>query len=428
MVTAITMTPPQTIKGAKKKWRLVANADAETARHHYIIGWIEMDKTILGKKEPFQFYDHVNVLIKPTDGCNLRCKYCFHQDMGYSVKKLEESTLEQFCRITFPHYKSISIVWHGGEPTFVGSKPFERYVDIVNQYAAKTGLHLTQIMQTNGTLLTESFAHIIKTHNIGIGISYDGPINDITRGSTAKFLKTNHELKQNLIPFGTIAVVSGANVHSLPQLYEHMCSLGRPVQLNHYVNTAENAPKELNMSAQEYIEAMQELFDIWISDENCCIEVDPFARLIRDIYHGRSNLCARSSCMRNWFCLEASGELTPCDRDFPKEYHYGHVFDYNDIRDIYSSDGFLRLMQAAILRREKCHSTCDVYSLCEGGCNNNALFETGLENNGGSSCIINKAIIKYVKNWIMDNDPYHNPDNIINPVVKRLVSQLVNEQ
>ena len=386
-----------------------------------------MDKDIIEKREPFQFYDHVNVLIKPTDGCNLRCKYCFHQDMGYSAKKLEEATLEWFCKITFPHYKSITIVWHGGEPTFVGSEQFERYVDIVNRYADKTGLHLTQTMQTNGTLLTDSFVDIIKKNNIGIGISYDGPINDISRGSTEKFLKTNNKLKQREVPFGTIAVVSGLNVHSLPQLYEHMCSIGRSVQFNHYVNTTENAPEELNMSAQEYIEAMEDLFNIWISDDNCCIEVAPFTRLIRDIYCGHSRVCARSSCMRNWFCMEASGELTPCDRDFPKEYHYGHVTDFNDIREIYSSDGFLSLMQASVLRRAKCRNNCDVYPLCEGGCNNNALFETGLENNGGFSCEINRALINYVKNWAVNNNIYHHPDVIVNPMVRSLVTQLVKE-
>ena len=375
----------------------------------------------------FQFYDHVNVLIKPTDGCNLRCKYCFHQDMGYSAKALEYEDLERFCRITFPHYKSIMIVWHGGEPTFVGCEKFERYVDIVNRYAVETGIRVTQIMQTNGTLLSDSFIRVIKKNHIGVGISYDGPVNDETRRSTKKFLQTNKDLSANGISFGTIAVISGLNVDNLPQLYQHMCELGRPVQLNHYVNTAENAPKELNMSVQEYIKAMRELFDLWVADKDCCIEVDPFARLIRDIYHGRSSLCARSSCMRNWFCMEPTGEITPCDRDFPQEYHYGNVNEFEDIRQIYASDGFLRLMQASIERRKKCLADCDVYALCEGGCNNNALFETGIENNGGASCMINKALIQYVKNWAKEVDLYHAPEIVINPVVRRIVSQLLSE-
>lgn len=375
----------------------------------------------------FQFYDHVNVLIKPTDGCNLRCKYCFHQDMGYSPSALEEATLERFCRITFPHYKSINIVWHGGEPTFVGSRQFERYTNIVEKFATEAGTHLTQIMQTNGTLLTDDFIRIIKEHHIGIGISYDGPINDITRESTAMLRETDQRLRRESIRYGTITVVSGLNVHSLPQLYRHMSELGRPVQLNHYVNTAENAPKELNMSAQDYIVAMKELFEIWLSDENGSIEVDPFARLIRDVYHGRSSLCARSSCMRNWFCMESTGELTPCDRDFPEEYHYGYVFDYDDIREIYSSAGYLKLMQVSISRREKCQASCDVYQLCEGGCNNNALFETGLENNGGFSCTIYKALIRYVKQRIAEICLFDAPEKVPNPVIRRIVAQVKNQ-
>ncbi len=380
------------------------------------------------KNEHYQFYEHINVLIKPTDGCNLRCKYCFHQDIGYSPKIMEESTLLRFCEIAFPHYKSMTIVWHGGEPTFIGAKRFEEFLLIVEEQAKKHDINISQIMQTNGTLITQEFIDVIKKHNVGIGISYDGPVNNYTRGSTERFLEVNELLKKNQISFGIIAVVSGANVNNLPELYDHMCRIGRSFQINHYVNTSENAPKELNMSTDEYIEAMKELFDIWVADDKASIKVDPFGRLIGDIYHGRSCLCARSSCMRNWFCMESTGELTPCDRDFPSEYHYSSIFEYEDIRQIYESAGYMNLMSKSIERRKKCKETCPVYGLCEGGCNNNALFESGLENNGGFTCIITQHLIQFVKKRLEELCAFEDTTTIRNPVLLDMIKKLKAEK
>ena len=374
--------------------------------------------------ELHQFYDHVNVLIKPTDGCNLRCLYCFHQDMGYSPKTMETETLSRFLEITLPHYKSISIVWHGGEPTFVGLEKFRGYVALTEAAAEKHGVLLKQSMQTNGTRINEEFLEFLTAHKIAVGVSYDGPVNDRTRGSTKKFMALNSLMEAHDVKFGTIAVISGLNVRQLPELYQHMNRLKRPVQLNHYVVTSPNAPAEMKMTAEQYVTAMQSLFAQYIEDEACRIEVDPFIRMIRDSYLGYSSLCARSSCMRNWFCLEPNGMLTPCDRDFPAEYHYGSVFDLQDIRQIYESAGYLRLMEKAIARRKKCQESCSYYPLCEGGCNNNALYETGLENNGGFSCRVNMGLLSCIGQWAEETGAFTDYSTVKNPVVRQLLHSL----
>ena len=366
-----------------------------------------------------QFYDHINVLIKPTDGCNLRCKYCFHQDYGYDPRKLDLGTLRHFFDITFSHYNSVSIVWHGGEPTFVGAPYFQKCVELAVELADQYGVSLQQAMQTNGTLLNEHFIDIIKRYEIGVGISYDGPINTYTRNSTDAFMKTHKLLRDNGIQYGVISVVSGANINLLDDLYAEMQGLDISVQINPYINTSPSAPSDLIMSADSYIQKMKEFFFRWIEDASCHISVDPFIRMIRDIHYGKSQICARSSCMRNWLCLNADGTLTPCDRDFPKEYCYGHVSDYDDIRSIYDTEGYLKLMEHTLIRREKCRSSCDVYDLCEGGCNNDALFQGGLENNGGFSCVVNSALLRVLKNWHQQAKS----SSVLNPVVRRLLTE-----
>lgn len=375
------------------------------------------------EESKIQFYDHINVLIKPTDGCNLRCKYCFHQDTGYNSRKMSLETLQHFWDITMPHYKSISVIWHGGEPTYVGANYFRKCTDLTITSANKYGVKLSQTIQTNGTLLTEDFVKILKEASISIGISYDGPINQITRNSTTKLCETNKLLSANGINFGTIAVISGLNVLELIPLYEHMKQLKKDFQMNPYINTSKNAPSDLAMSFECYLEQMRSLYLYWLQDETCNITVDPFMRMIRDSYVGRSSLCTRSSCLRNWFCLNVDGTLSPCDRDFPEEFCYGNVKDYSDIREIYNSSGYKNLITKAIIRRNKCKKECDVYSLCEGGCNNNALFETGIENNGGFSCIVTKGLLHLVRDSVEEYEMFGETPIVRNPVLLEWLAQ-----
>ena len=171
------------------------------------------------------------------------------------------------------------------------------------------------------------------------------------------------------------------------------------------------------MTADDYLNAMSELYSVWLEDEECNIHVDPFMRMIHDCYTGHSSLCARSSCMRNWFCLNADGLLSPCDRDFPARYCYGNVMDYSDIRQLYDSDGYKELISLAIKRRTLCQSSCDVYSLCEGGCNNNAFYENGLDQNGGTSCMITKGLLHMIRDSIDQRQLFSDTPKAGNPVL-----------
>lgn len=369
----------------------------------------------------FQYHDYINVLIKPTNACNLRCKYCFHIDTGFKPEVLSIEDFCHFCDITMPYYKHVSIIWHGGEPSFVGLQNFKEYCELAKEYARKYDVKLRLSMQSNGTLLDREFLQFLKDEKIGVGISYDGPINSVTRNSTAEFAKLKLLSDEINMKLGVITVVSGLNVNSLIETYKEMSELNIPLQLNHYVKTSENQINELTLDEGVYLKQMYQLFDYWIADDKGKIQVDPLARYIRDLVLGSSNVCAHASCLRNWMCLNPDGIISPCDRDFPEEYCYGHVKEYSDIREVYNSKGYTSLIQKAIIRRTKCKTDCEFYGVCEGGCNSNALVEGGLENNGGFTCRITKSLLGYIKNKMEELKMLENPDTIVNPVVKEII-------
>ena len=149
----------------------------------------------------YQFGNTLNVVIKPTFACNLRCKYCFYQHTDYSTEKMSVETLKNFCDISFSHFKQIMIIWHGGEPTVVGKDALKECIEIVKRKCKEHGVeNIQQNIQTNGTLLDDEFVKYLKGANVLTGISYDGLENDYLRKSTEKVLETIRLIKKYDLP------------------------------------------------------------------------------------------------------------------------------------------------------------------------------------------------------------------------------------
>ena len=41
---------------------------------------------------------NITVIMKPTNQCNLRCKYCYHADNGYDKENMTDQVLEKAIR------------------------------------------------------------------------------------------------------------------------------------------------------------------------------------------------------------------------------------------------------------------------------------------------------------------------------------------
>jgi uncharacterized protein len=241
----------------------------------------------------------------------------------------------------------------------------------------------------------------LEDEKVKVGVSFDGMHNEETRTNTKRVLNTLDLLKKYSSRAGVITVVSNVNCHDLIENYEYMKANKINFKLSAFENCDDN--KEIWLDVDAFIIKMKEFFDYWCDDEDCNIRIDPFEQIIESIKKGYFNLCSQGSCLKSWICIEPNGDVTPCDKVFPKKYHYGNVMEMSDIRQIYESSGFTRLLLGSIKRRNKCKESCDIYQYCEGGCNHQAMCEVGLENNSGSSCKIFKTLFNYINNHISKN-------------------------
>ena len=377
-----------------------------------------------------QFYDQLCILIKPTEACNLRCIYCFNKDNGYCDGIMNMDTLEKLYSTMFPFYKSIAIVWHGGEPTFVGTRFYKKALELEAEYAKKYDVSVKNSMQTNATLLTDDFIDLYEKYHFSVGISYDGVVNDYTRNSTTEVLSSIKKLQQRNIRPGVITVVSNKNIDLLIDTYNQMKSLDVGVQFNHYIEmNLQNPNAELSLDLDHYVDKMYELYLYWFNDRSGNVSVNPFTTNIEQYLTQNSSICIHSSCLRSWMCMDYMGNLSPCDKLFPEQYRYGNINDYSDIRQVYYTDGYKNLLGSSVARRKKCIADCSIYKYCQGGCNHSAMVEGDIENNGGFSCLAFQKLFTKITSHLDDIalTCENIQDKVINPYLRDyLINRLQN--
>lgn len=368
----------------------------------------------------FDYFDKISILVVPTDMCNMNCKYCYHEAHFTSNTKMSLEVMEKLIAISVPNYKEIHFIWHGGEPLLMGIDFFKRALDLQEKYNVNNA-KVTNSIQTNLLLMTSKFANFFVEKGFGIGGSFDGCENDFTRGKSNEILVGRKILQECGGTSGNIMVVSRLNISTLIESYEFFKTNKINYKMNMYIKTDDSEmSRNMALSADEYSSAMIALFEHYFFDTDCNIRVGTFEQIISYILFRRKNICCYTSCLGKWLGVRYNGLITNCNRYYPKEYYYGNIINMSDIREAFESEGFNNMLKKSIERRKKCKE-CEIFDYCSGGCNNITLFENGMENNGGVSCLALKAIYKYINKKI-NEIKYKDINKInINPMIVRMI-------
>lgn len=341
-------------------------------------------------------HSRINIIIKPTRACNLKCRYCYDSADGNIDETMKLETFERTLFVASRNFNQIHFLWHGGEPLLAGYDFFFNVFNIQELYIQKFKLKVTNSIQTNCTLFTDDIVKLFLKYNVKIGVSFDGIDNEINRCENKYFFRGYNLLRENSIKAGAICVVTPDSIENIVENYCFFNHNEIPVNFNYVFPMGRATSNSIILDTKIYLNGMKKLFSFWIRDVNCRIRVEPFENLIRTLIQKRGQLCNQTSCLGRWIGVEPGGDMYPCNRHFPLEYKYGNVHEMNELSEIFNSSGFELILRKSIVRREKCIADCEYYYACEGGCGSNSLIENGLENNNGFSCLVFKGLFSFV--------------------------------
>ena len=337
--------------------------------------------------------DRFSFIVKPTHSCNLRCQYCYVPDSaenGLMSSATLHKVMSQAAEVG--HGKSITFIWHGGEPLIAGLE-FFREIASISHSLRETGLHIKNTIQTNGTLITDSLLDfIVKEHDFHIGLSIDGPvyIHDKIRpkadgsGSFNEIMNAIRMIRERgasegreCIGTGAICVIGKHNIDHLLEIYSLFKSLHINVKMNPLF-VAGRATRDLTVTPDEFAEAMCRLFDIWIDDDDS-IKIDPYESIMNSFLVGSPSSCHTSpTCTNTFVSIGPLGDIYPCGRfDGVREFHLGNINGPGGLVTALSSS-LPKLLESRPDNLDPSCMTCAYHSICHGGCMHNAYIQGNL--------------------------------------------------
>jgi len=344
---------------------------------------------------------YIAIIIKPTLECIRSCRHCYHLPEERKPEQISLQTLERLFKSVSQEYQSVWFIWHGGEPLQLPFSFYRKAFDLQNKYFGKDSHRVGNTIQTNGVNIDRRLLRLCESNNINIGISYEGPYNNVLRNMTEETEKAIELMQKHGSKFTVSCTLSNETVDEQLEMYRYFRDHKIAPSFSPVVPKG-CAAMDLSLvpDTEKYIKASIETFNEWLYDKDSEVPLLPYYLYILNVL-GKPAFadCAHVSCMGNWLCIYPNGDLYPCAKGCPEKYCLGNINDIEEIEEAFMSDGFADILEGTVSRRDECID-CEIYRYCAGGCSVDADCETGIEKNQGPSCRIYKSVFTHIKEEI----------------------------
>jgi len=177
------------------------------------------------------------IYIEVTNKCNLACKYCYAIQRYQKANTMTIELFKQIINFVLSHSKQhhISIIFHGGEPLLASTVFFKECIAFANLRFQEVGKTVDYGIQSNLLLINNEIIEIIKSNNIIVSASIDGPsqLHDDARSGWDKTIANYKKLKELGVQVNFITVCSQHNKNHINDLFKMARDLdARSLQLN----------------------------------------------------------------------------------------------------------------------------------------------------------------------------------------------------
>ncbi len=341
------------------------------------------------------------VMLKPAGAhCNLACKYCYYLEKNNLYDKshrhiMSDEMLEQFTReyIEAQTMPQVLFTWHGGEPLMRSIDFYKKALALQKKYAR--GRQIDNVIQTNGTMLTDEWCEFFAQNNWLVGISIDGPqeYHDhyrLTTTGNPSWQKVMHGielLKKHHVEWNAMAVVNAYNADHPLEFYHFFKDNG--CQYLQFTPIVERLTKhqdgrtlasladnheiplaDFSVTPEQWGNFLCAIFDEWVRNDVGKMFVEIFDCTLANWMGVFPGICAYSKNCGHAGVMEHNGDVYSCDHFVFPEYKLGNIRDHTLIEMLYGDKqhAFSRLKHTSLPRQCK---ECDMEFACYGECPKN---------------------------------------------------------
>lgn len=340
----------------------------------------------------FKDVGNVHVLVLHLAGfCNLRCSYCFIDGgkiPGGNFTLMTEGTayaaIDRFLatlsrKPAHAYHATPSIVFYGGEP-LLNKKVLAACLTYLQERLSMLSLpyEVDKVLITNGTLIDADTARLLKSHDVSVSLSIDGPkrIHDRHRMTRRQLGSFDAVMKgyDNLLRAGlrpsvacVLAPDSVAYVDDIIRFFVETLRI-KAIGMNHvsilpengygYDENYEHCFTEAVIAGQELILQYGDVYERRMS------------RKLNSFLEGGITKADCTGCGEQ-VAVTPTGDIQICQGyvGHPERHNVGSVFDTSI--DIDRTDSVLEWARRSPLLMTACHA-CIALGTCGGGCPRNA--------------------------------------------------------
>ena len=345
------------------------------------------------------------VMLKPAGAhCNLACKYCYYLEKNklYPTAQrhlMSNEMLEQFTReyIEAQTMNQVLFTWHGGEPLLRSIDFYRKALSLQQKYAG--GRRIDNVIQTNGTLLTDEWCEFFAQNHWLVGISIDGPQPDhdhyrltaAGKPSWKKVMQGIKLLKKHGVEWNAMAVVNAYNANHPLEFYrffkENGCQFLQFTPIVERLTRHEDGRtlasladkneiplSEASVAPEQWGYFLCAIFDEWVRKDVGKIFVEIFDCTLANWMGISPGICAYSKECGHAGVMEHNGDVYSCDHFVFPEYKLGNIRDHSLIDMLYGEQQqeFSRLKHSSLPRQCK---ECDMEFACHGECPKNRFMK-----------------------------------------------------
>lgn len=395
-------------------------------------------------------------MLKPVGAhCNMACDYCYYLEKSKLYDNeprhiMSEELLERFTQeyIEAQTTPEVLFTWHGGEPMARPLAFYKKAIALQRRYAK--GRAITNVIQTNGSLITDEWCEFLKANNWLVGVSIDGPQEFHDRYRHAQSGKPTWKnvmqgirlLKKHGVEWNAMAVVNDYNANHPVDFYqffkEHGSAFlqftpiverisphadGRHLASLQDGSEARTAP--FSVTPRQWGHFLRAIFKEWVQNDVGTTFVQLFDATLANWVGAQPGVCVYAKECGHAGVMEFNGDVYSCDHFVFPEYKLGNIRRQTIAEMLYGEkqSRFSMLKHQSLPRQCK---ECRFEFACHGECPKNRFAKDRYGNPGlNYLCEGYQAFFDFVTPYMnfMRNELLHQrpPANVMQAVKRRLI-------
>jgi uncharacterized protein len=359
----------------------------------------------------------MEVVIKITKLCNLRCHYCYEYSYLADKKRLSLDELHgifQKMLLVLKHrnLKEVKFIWHGGEPFTIEPAYYESIWKIQHKIFNTEGIAILNSVQTNLTLLTDEYLKKLKKGLFdSIGVSYDiigeHRVNTGNKPMQQKILQNMQRLIDNGIPFGVITVLTPAAVKHAAQIYDFFDQQDISISfLPLFLPASGTQPLKDGITEKQIVVAYKKIFEQWLCSPKATRALPLDYHLDDLITEVNAAVCKKEFYDRytdEWvWVINTDGNVYPYDDEYKPGICYGNIFT-SSTEELLNSPARMRLVSESRSRIAAVCKKCMHFGYCSGSFVGDSIYPS-YNKSGKMSCLVVKPLLDYMYKRLKQED------------------------